>query len=63
MKNPIEERYCNSATNYQLMDTESTGGILIQHGSYPLLYEESTGGVVILPQITSSWTRNPLEEY
>jgi hypothetical protein len=28
-------------------------------GNYHLMDEESTGGMVILPGITSLWTRNP----
>jgi hypothetical protein len=32
-------------------------------GIYKILSDESTGGMVIPPEITSSWTRRPAEEW
>jgi hypothetical protein len=32
-------------------------------GNYHVMDVESNGGMVIPPEITSLWTRNPLEEF
>jgi hypothetical protein len=61
MRNPSEEQLFHR--NHQLMDKESTGGVANSARNHQLMDEESTGGVAIPPGITSSWTRNPQEEW
>jgi hypothetical protein len=54
----------NSGRNYQLMDEESTGGMVdYSAGNYQFMDEESTGRMVIPPGIISSGTRNRPEEW
>jgi hypothetical protein len=55
--------FANSSSNYHDCGSQLYIGIYGEYaGNYHLLGEDITGRMIIPPGITSSWTRNQLEE-